>query len=90
MLRAKRSNVDIIDIGGELWSHGQMPVFDGDAKIGPPVPGSAGQMQMDAQLLACVTFDEGPAKGMEISVCLNEWLNYVLNSVIPEFEKFFA
>jgi hypothetical protein len=66
-----------------------MPIFDGDAKIGPPVADSAGRMKMDAQLLACVTFDEGPAKGLEITICLNEWLNYVLNGIVPMFERFF-
>ena len=90
MLRAARSNIDVININGELWSHGPVPIFDGDAKIGPPVADSAGQMKMDAQLLACVTFDEGPAKGMEITICLIEWLNYVLNGIVPMFERFFT
>jgi hypothetical protein len=87
-LRAARSNIDVVNIDGELWGSGSIPTFDGDAKIGPP--SSPAEMQMNTQLLACVTFDEGSAKGMEITLCLDEWLKYVLNSVVPNFEQFFA
>jgi hypothetical protein len=46
-------------------------------------------MQVNAQFFACITFDEGAAKGMEITICLNTWMMYVLKDVLPRFEKFF-
>jgi hypothetical protein len=89
MLRASRTPIEIVEIGGELWGHGRLPIFDSDAKIAPLIPDATGQMKVDAQLIACVTFDEGRTKGMEISGCTGECLNYVQNGVIPKFERFF-
>jgi hypothetical protein len=89
MLRASRTPIEVVDINGELWGHGRLPIFDGDAKIGPLVSGASAEMQMDAQLIACVTFDEGPTKGMEITGCTGECLNYIEKGVIPKFERFF-
>jgi hypothetical protein len=80
--------LNVKDINGELWGHGSMPIFDKNAKFGP-FPVVAGQVQMDTQLLASVTFDEGAAKGMEVTTCLNMWMRYVLEDIIPRFGRFF-
>lgn len=93
MLRSSLTpQMDIFQVGGELIAHlpagASMPIFDGDAKI-DAAPLSE-QMKMNAQLLACVTFDEGPAKGMEVTICMNEWINFVLNVLVPKFERFFS
>ncbi|SRR6266851_275351 len=88
MLRGGPSNIEVIDANGELWAGGAMPVLDGNTKITATI--SSGQMQVDTQVFACVTFDEGAAKGLEVTTCLNEWIHYVLNGVIPMFERFFV
>lgn len=89
MLKATRANFDLINIDGKLWTYGHFPVVDGNTKFGP-CPVIHGQMQMDTQITAFVAFNEGAAKGMEISSCLNDWSFYILKDVLPRFEKFFV
>jgi hypothetical protein len=83
------ANMRVVDIDGELFTPGPMPTFDTDTKIGP-FPIVSGQVQMDTQLFACVAFNEGPAKGMEITTCLNMWMLDTLQDVVPRFERFFS
>ena len=85
---AYAEDMSVIDRNGELWGHGTMPTFDDNAKFGP-FPLVGGQVQVNTQLLVSVTFDEGAAKGMEVTQCLNVWMRYVLEDIVPRFERFF-
>ena len=88
MLRgAQTDNMQAVEIDGELWTSGTIGRLDDDAKIGPF--DATGKMQVQAQLFACVTFNEGAAKGMEITHSLNTWMLYVKHDVVPRFERFF-
>lgn len=76
---------------GELgiWiGPGAMPVFDSNTRFGP-YPIVDGKVQMETQLVAVIAFAEGAAKGMEVSLCLNEWASYIKTKIVPMFEKFF-
>ena len=44
---------------------------------------------MDAQLIAVMAFGEGAPKGMEVGLCLNEWIRYIKEKLLPLFERFF-
>lgn len=79
LLRGAQTNLSVVDINGELWGHGTMPMFDDDAKFSFPI---TEQVQMNTQLLVSVTFNEGAAKGMEVTTCLNLWLKYVLDDIV--------
>ena len=87
---AQREN--IVERDGEIWYRtgpGPTPMFDRDTKFGPfPVVG--GQVHMNTQLIAVIAFGEGTAKGMEISLCMNEWTVYILKKLLPKFNKFFV
>jgi len=87
--QARREN--IVKVDGETWYHvgpGPTPVFDSDTKFGPfPIIG--GRLQMDAQLIAVMAFGEGAPKGMEVGLCLNEWIRYIKEKLLPLFERFF-
>jgi len=81
----------IIEKDGELWMStgpGAPPVFDCETKFGP-YPVIDGKVHMDTELVAFVAFNEGPAKGMEITLCLNEWAVYIKDTILPRFKKFF-
>ena len=88
--QAQREN--IVERNGETWYHvgpGPTPVFDGDTKFGPfPVIG--GQVHVNTQLIAVMAFGEGAARGMEISLCMSEWIRYISEKLLPPFKKFFA
>jgi hypothetical protein len=91
-LRAAQTTAELIERDGELWFHagpGPTPVFDGKRKFGP-YPVVDGKVQMDAKLIVVMAFDEGTAQGMEVMVCLNEWIHAVLNVMLPQFEPFFV
>jgi hypothetical protein len=89
MLRGSRvDNMTVVEINGELWTHGSISRFDENAKIRPNFAATE-QVQMEAQLFAGITFDEGAAKGMEVTSSLNIWMLYVLQDVVPRFERFF-
>jgi hypothetical protein len=42
-----------------------------------------GEVEMYAQMFACITFDEEAAKGMKITTCLNPWIKKLPVEVIP-------
>jgi hypothetical protein len=65
-----------------------MLVFDSNTQFGP-FPIIDGKVKMDTPIAAVIAFDEGPAKGMEISVCAEYWTYYVRETLLPRFEKFF-
>jgi hypothetical protein len=76
---------------GEVWVHrpaGPIEVFDRDTQFGP-FPIIDGKLKMDTQIAAAIAFDEGPAKGMEISSCTGYWTYYILEMLLPRFKKFF-
>jgi hypothetical protein len=76
---------------GEVWIHhpaGPVQVFGSDTQFGP-FPIIDGKVKVDAQIAAAIAFDEGPAKGMEISFCAGYWTYYILEMLLPGFQKFF-
>jgi hypothetical protein len=82
----------IFEKDGELWMSfgpGPTPVYDSNTKFGP-YPVIDGKVIMDTQLVAVITFSEGAAKGMEITLSLNVWGTYIKDTLIPIFHKFFA
>ena len=77
---------------GQVWVHhpaGPVQVFDSNTQFGP-FPIIDGKVHMDTQIAAAMAFDEGPAKGMEVSFCAGYWAYYVLKMLLPRFEKFFV
>jgi len=76
-------------VDGKLWIRTELPRVDRDTKVGPfPVVDGA-QVQVNAQIIAFLAFDEGAAQGVEVSTCLGEMLKYVADHVVPRFERFF-
>ena len=56
-----------------------------------PMPVKTGEtVEMKGDLISFVTFDEGAAKGMDISGVMNHLWLYVDRFLIPSFEKFFV
>jgi hypothetical protein len=87
---AKREDFVIQD--GQVWVHhpaGPVKVFDSNTQFGP-FPIIDGKVHVDTQIVAAIAFDEGPAKGMEVSFCAGYWAYYVLKTLLPRFEKFFV
>ena len=84
---------NIVERDGQIWYHlagpGPAPVFDGDTKFGP-FPVIDGKLHVNTQLIAVIAFGEGPAKGMEVSLCMNEWFVYIVKKLLPKFQKFFV
>jgi hypothetical protein len=91
--RAKQENV--VTKEGVLWysydtGPGPTPIFDSKTEFGP-FPIIDGKIHMDtAPFIVVMAFDEGPAKGMEICLCMNKWASYILTDLLPAFEKFFV
>jgi len=76
------------DGGFSLPSGSPTPRYDAEAQFGP-YPIIDGKVHMNTHFVAVIAFGEGAAKGMEISMCLNEWAVYIKNEVVPKFERFF-
>jgi hypothetical protein len=90
VLRAAESKVEVVTIGGKLFATGTIPRFNDDARIGPfPMVGE-NQMQVNTQIVASVTFNEGTATGIEVCTCLNAMLIEIYIKVLPRFEIFFV
>jgi len=85
-----KNNIDVVNVEGQLWARGPMPSFDENAEIGPLPINTERQVQMNKQIFACVTFDEGSAKGREITTCLKTMLQEVEKNVVPTFRAFFT
>jgi hypothetical protein len=51
------------------------------------IPGQ--EVQMDRKIIVCVTFDEGPVQGCEVSETLNLLMAHILGDVLPLFEPYF-
>jgi hypothetical protein len=65
-----------------------------DAKIGPYpiVDGPQGrglQMDMRPHIIAFIAFNEGVTQNMNICVVLGRMIEYVKDTIMPEFERFF-
>ena len=89
-LRAAPSKVEIVTVGEKHFATGTISRFDDNTKIGPfPMVGEK-QMQVDTQIIASITFDEGKAKGIEVGTCLNAMLGEIFSKVFPLFERFFT
>jgi len=92
LMAGKGGRENIVEKDGQLWYEsgpGPTPVFDSDTKFGP-YPIIDGQVRVDTQFVAVMAFGEGTAKGMEVSLCMNEWAIYVKNKLVPKFESFFV
>jgi hypothetical protein len=89
VLRGGTGNFEFTKLGNDIWARGRFPAFQENTKIGPFIP-SQSKMQMKGQIVACITFDEGAAKGIEICTCLNAMLAEMFSNVLPRFEQFFA
>ena len=91
LMAGKAHRENLLRVDGEVWYHtgpGPTPVFDSETQFGP-FPIVEGQLRMDIQLIAVMTFGEGAAKGLEVSLCLSEWTRYIKEDIIPKFEKCF-
>jgi hypothetical protein len=86
MLRGTTAAIKTHVIDGELWMRGHLPTLDDNAKIILPMRGN--QVEVNAQIVSFVTFQEGAAKGIEVTSCLNIILQEVY-AVVSGFEKFF-
>jgi hypothetical protein len=63
---------------------------DAEIAVGP-VPSKAGEtVEMKGDFISFITFDEGAAKGMDISGVLNQLWHFVDKALLPKFEKFFV
>jgi hypothetical protein len=85
-----KTNLEIFNIEGEPWTKGPMPSFDENTKLGPFPVNTKGQVEMNVQVFAVVTFDEGPTKGMEITSALNGMAWVVKERIVPRFERFYT
>ena len=67
------------------------PRYDG-AELGvSPKPSSPDEtMEVEGHAIFFITFNEGAAKGIEISSCMNQLWHFVDKFVIPKFERFFV
>ena len=81
-------DIEIVDINGELWWHGNMPSADENTKLGP-FPVSGGEVKMDQKILAFIAFNEAPVAGKEVTTFLNGVMRFVHLHVLPKFERFF-
>jgi hypothetical protein len=69
----------------------KIPMFGSDAKLGPfPAKIPADQVQMQRQILICITFNERPVEGYEVTETLNVLTQHLINDVIPVFQPFFS
>jgi hypothetical protein len=88
-LRAGTGNFEIVNRGGQLWTRGGFPPIQQNAKVGTYTP-STNKMHVEGQIIACVTLDEGSAKGVEVCTLLNKFMSEVCDNVLPRFESFFG
>ena len=62
---------------------------DAEIAVGP-VPAKVGEtVEVKGNLISFITFDEGAAKGLDVSSCLNHLWHFVDKVVVPKFERFF-
>jgi hypothetical protein len=87
--RAFSANFETHIIDGKLWAHGELPIVDKEATLGPFPINNGAKVQMDRNIVAFIAFDEGAYKDMEVSLVLNEMLKYVLKEILPKFRRFF-
>ena len=77
-------------VDGALLAKGDIPIFDENTRIGPFPIHNGKEVEVNSQVLICVTINEGPVKGMEVGKCLMLIFNFVGQYVIPQFERFFG
>lgn len=81
---------DVVVREGELLVRqgpGPVRIFDTNTQFTFPL--IDGKVHVNTQLAAAIAFDEGPAKGMEISFCAGYWSYHIAQMLLPRFEKFF-
>lgn len=67
------------------------PSYDGAEVAVSPKPSRAGEiMEVKGKCFLFITFDERPAKGIEVSSCLFQLWNFVDKVVVSKFERFFV
>jgi hypothetical protein len=78
-------------IDGQSFIHTDLAAIADNTKIGPfPMIDGRVKMPMNLNIVAFIAFDEGPAKGMEITTVMRGMLEYIHLSVLPLFNEFFV
>ena len=66
------------------------PRYHGAEVSSSPAPSKAGEiMEVKGKIVTFITFNERPAEGIQISVCLNQLWGFVDRFLVPKFERFF-
>jgi hypothetical protein len=91
MLRGASGTIEETQtIDGKLWVRTDLSHVERDARVGPFSIVDGGKVQIDAQVISFVAFDEGVAQGMEVSSRLGAMWKYIAEDVVPRFERFFV
>lgn len=90
MLRGASGSIEETrTIDGKVWIRTELSHVEPDAKVGPFPIVEGGRVHVNAPVISFLAFDEGAARGMEVSSRLGAMLNYVKDDVVPRFERFF-
>jgi hypothetical protein len=81
------SDMEVVDVNGEQWSYGELPVFNENTTVEIPAPS---QVQVKVNLIAFVALNEGAAKDMEVTTLLASLQEYIDLALIPLFEPYFV
>ena len=66
-------DLELLTVEGELWAQIDVTTMKREAKIGP-FPIINGEVQMDAHVIAFLSFDEGASQNLDVCLVLNELL----------------
>ena len=77
-------------IDGKNWTYTDLAAVASNTKIGPfPIIGGTVKMPMNLHIISFIAFDEGAAKGVEITTVMRGMRDYIRASVLPLFNEFF-
>lgn len=75
-------------VNGQLFAQVNPPTSQDDAEFGPfRVTGD--QVEVKAQMIAYIVFNEAPAESFEVLSMIEAIANYINTCVLPQFERFF-
>jgi len=87
-LKTSHPTSDLQVVDGQPYALVNPPTSQGDAEFGPfRVIGD--QVEVKAQVIAYIVFNEAPADGFEIISMVEGIANYINTCVLPRFERFF-
>ena len=91
-LAAHSSHTEFISsASGHIVQDTLSPRYDGAEIAVGPIPSADGeQMEVKGKAIVFLTFNEGAAKGIEVSICLNQLWHFVDKIVVPKFARFFV